>query len=95
MNVNNINGTSDNNCNCENWLDHWKNFSNQSLPTHCPEKNCIQKPEVGAHIQIDNPADRCWYIVPLCNNHNRQTGSSLEIIDSITLVSANTAETCG
>ena len=34
MRVNNINGTSDNSCNCGSWLDHWKNYSRQALPTY-------------------------------------------------------------
>ena len=95
MKVNNINGTSDNSCNCGSWLDHWKNFSRQSLPTYCPEKSCTKKPEVGAHVQKDISYDKNWYIIPLCSEHNRQTRESLEIGDSIALVSANTSQTCG
>lgn len=93
MRITNINGTSDNTCSCGSWLDHWKNFSHQSVPTHCPEKSCIKKPEVGAHVQKSGYSN--WYIVPLCVDHNRQTGSSMEISDSIALVSANVSETCG
>lgn len=93
MRVNNINGTSDNSCNCGSWLDHWKNYSRQSIPTDCPEKSCTKKPEVGAHVQKSGYGN--WYIVPLCADHNQQTGSSLEISDSIALVSANVSETCG
>jgi hypothetical protein len=33
--------------------------------------------------------------VPLCTEHNRQTGKSLELVDSATLVSANVSQTCG
>jgi hypothetical protein len=95
MKVNNINGTSQRTCKCGSWLDHWKNYSGQSLPTYCPEKSCIGKPEVGAHVQKDSSTDRSWYILPLCSKHNAETGKSLELVDSIKLASANVAATCG
>ena len=95
MKVTNINGTSDNTCSCGSWLDHWKNFSNQSLPNRCSANNCYEKPEVGAHVQKDSIYDKNWYIVPLCKECNAKTGSPLEISDSINLVSANVSETCG
>lgn len=94
MRVRNVNGTSDNKCNCGSWLDHWKKFSRQSLPSHCVEKSCTNPPEVGAHVQKDSSYDSGWYIIPLCQKHNAKT-ASLEIMDSTVLVSANVAETCG
>jgi hypothetical protein len=94
MKVNNINGTSENTCSCGSWLNHWNKFTRQTVPTYCPEKSCLKAPEVGAHVQKDSYADRKWYIVPLCKNHNQETGSALEISDSIALVSANVNETC-
>lgn len=95
MKVKNINGTSNSSCKCGSWLEHWKKFSDQSLSIHCSEKSCIKKPEVGAHVQKDNSADSNWYIVPFCDTHNKETGKSLEIVDSVKLVSANVNETCG
>jgi hypothetical protein len=95
MKVTNINGTSDKTCKCGSWLDHWKNFSDQALPSHCPVKSCIQRPQVGAHVQKDNPSDRSWYIIPLCTKHNGETGKSLVVSDYINLVSANVNSTCG
>jgi hypothetical protein len=95
MKVNNINGTSDSSCKCGSWLDHWMNFSGESLPSYCSEKACIRKPEVGAHVQKDSSTDRGWYIVPLCTEHNRQTGKSLDLVDSAKLVPANVSQTCG
>lgn len=95
MRVTNINGTSDNTCNCGSWLNHWKNFSRQSIPKYCPEESCVQKPGVGAHVQRDDSSDARWYIVPLCKTHNGETGKSLTISDSVTLVSANVSDTCG
>lgn len=94
MKVHNINGTSQNTCKCGSWLNHWRNYSGQSLPTYCPERTCTGKPEVGAHVQKDDSTDRSWYIVPLCSKHNAMTGESIELVDSIKLASANVAATC-
>jgi len=95
MKVRNINGTSQNTCKCGSWLQHWKNFSGQSLPSSCPVQNCFNTPNVGAHVQKDSSTDESWYIIPLCSTHNVQTGASLTVSDSIALVSANVSRTCG
>lgn len=95
MKIKNINGTSDNTCKCGSWLDHWKKFSSQSLPTYCPEEKCTQKPEVGAHVQKDSSTDSRWYIIPLCKTHNGKTGETLNVSDIVKFVSANVKETCG
>jgi hypothetical protein len=94
MKVNNINGTSGKTCKCGSWLNHWKNFSGQSLPSYCPEVKCMQKTEVGAHAQKDSSTDTNWYIIPLCKTHNAETGKSLYIMDRMKLVSANVSQTC-
>lgn len=95
MNVININGTSDNTCKCSSWLEHWKNFSGESLPDECPSNGCSEKPEVGAHVQKDSSTDDNWYIIPLCKDCNAKAGESLTVSDSIELASANVSETCG
>ena len=95
MKVKNINGTSTITCKCGSWLDHWKNFSGQLLSSFCSEVTCMQRAEVGAHVQKDSATDKSWYIVPLCKVHNAKTGDSIYIIDDIKLVSANVSETCG
>lgn len=94
MKVNNINGTSGNTCKCGSWLQHWKNYSSQALPTYCPESTCTNKPELGAHVQKDSSYDRAWYIIPLCTKHNAKA-ETLTVSDSIALVSANVSDTCG
>ncbi len=93
MKVINIKDTSDNICSCGSWLDHWKKFSNQSQ-TSCSVKGCYDKVEVGAHVQKDSYTDKSWYIIPLCQTHNKADGP-LDIDDSVVLVSANVDETCG
>ena len=93
MKVKNINGTSANVCKCGSWLEHWKRFGGGTVPSYCSASSCTQKPEVGAHVQKDTWTDSSWYIVPLCQGHNSQTGRSLEV--SATLVPANVSLTCG
>lgn len=92
--VNNVNGTSDKNCKCGSWLDHWKKYSRQTS-NYCSEVQCTKPPEVGAHVQKDSSTDTSWYIVPLCTSHNRETGRSLTLVDSVILVAANVSRTCG
>lgn len=96
MKVNNINGTSQNVCRCGSWLDHWKAFSGQSVPTYCPVEACTQKPTVGAHVQKDGSSDRRWYIVPLCTKCNGKKSESVTLSStSVKFVPANVSETCG
>jgi|SRR5690348_3409430 len=95
MRVTNINGTSLNKCSCGSWLDHWVKFSRQPLPSYCTQTICLQKPEVGAHVQKAGSTDQSWYIVPLCKAHNGKTGESIDILDSTVFVSANVQKTCG
>lgn len=93
--VKNINNTSDNKCFCSSWLDHWKKFSNQALPSFCSEVNCRKSPEVGAHVQKDVSSDNAWYIIPLCKDCNGRKGESIYVMNGTSFVSANVSETCG
>ncbi|HEY5038928.1 MAG TPA: hypothetical protein VIJ93_07660 [bacterium] len=94
MKIENINGAGDVVCKCNSWLDHWDKFSEQS-PTYCPVEECMNRIEVGAHVQKDSSADRAWYIVPLCQKHNAKKGESLRVNDNVKLVSADIKGTCG
>jgi hypothetical protein len=94
MKVNNINGTSQNPCRCGSWLDHWENFSGQPVPTYCPGFCCYRRDLLGVHVKKAESDDDNWYIVPLCAEHNRATGT-LTVTDGCRLVSANVRKTCG
>jgi hypothetical protein len=94
MKVRNINGTSDKTCKCGSWFDHWRYFSGQAI-TYCPVESCMDKVEVGAHVQKDSTTDKSWYIIPLCKKHNGKTGESLDIGNAWKPVSANVSITCG
>lgn len=91
MKITNSTGTGERSCSCVSWLDHWKTFSEQEVPTYCPATGCLNKKLVGAHVTIEG-RDGQW-IVPLCGDCNKKTGT-LEYSDSYTPVSANKSETC-
>ena len=93
--VRNINGTSDNKCECKGWLTHWK-LATGSVRTRCAVVGCGRPAEVGAHVQItDGRSGAHWWIVPFCKTHNhyRNVGE-MYIKRSVMLVSANRKETC-
>lgn len=90
MKVTNINGTSDNDCICGSWIQHWENFSGKS-PFFCSEKSCTETKLVGAHVQKMTSDD--WFIIPLCKKHNNSK-EDLEVVDSTVFVSANRSKTC-
>jgi hypothetical protein len=56
---------------------------------------CVEKNEVGAHVQKDGNADQASYILPVCKNHSSQIGQSITVNDYLPLVSTNVSETCG
>lgn len=91
--VKNINGTtaSTTTCKCGSWLQHWKNFTTQTV-IYCSASACTNTDLVGAHVQKANSTDEKWYIVPLCRAHN----NSAEVLDvgATALVPANRSETC-
>jgi len=92
MRVININGTSQNQCLCGSWLQHWRNFSGQTA-TVCRALNCSRTDLIGAHVQKNVSYDSGWYIVPFCNYHNHFSGS-VELVAGTQLVSANKSLTC-
>lgn len=94
MNVRNVNGIGGYSCKCGSWLDHWRNFSEQPVPKYCPELGCLEKPEIGAHVQKDSTIDAGWYIIPLCKDHYGLNGKTLKIDDSMALVPANICVIC-
>lgn len=95
MKIRNINGTNQKMCKCGSWLNHWVNYSGQSVPSYCPEKSCTEKELVGVHVQQENSDDNDWYIYPLCKKHSEATGQSLEVADTYKLVPANVSLNCG
>lgn len=85
-------GTSIRSCKCGSWQQHWLNYSNQPWPQNCSVDGCFSSPTLGAHIY--NPQVKGEKIIPMCNSCN-QLEYSFNLRGSISLVSANTSETCG
>lgn len=48
---------------------------------------------VGAHVRKDSTTDQSWYIIPLCDSHNKEA-DEMELFGTPTLVSANVSKTC-
>lgn len=93
MIVQNINGTSDNDCNCGGWLKHWQKFSGQVVGA-CSESSCLLPAEVGAHVQSGSLlGNNDWYILPMCQRHNMRA-AKMKIKEGIKPVSANKSKTC-
>ena len=94
MRVTNIRGAADHSCKCGSWLKHWENYGGGNAAL-CTQQFCIRWADVGAHVVKADDGDSSWYIIPLCNDHDRLVGQEIEIPDFATLVSANVMETCG
>ncbi len=95
----NLNGTSDKDCKCGSWLDHWKVFTKVSSTPTCHVAGCNSLAEVGAHVilpKLDNEALRKLnYIAPMCKSHNGQPDTEFRSKPDSIFVSANRALTCG
>lgn len=93
MKVININGTSGRKCNCGSWIEHWRNFSNQTA-TICRASGCSNQVIDGAHVKKYNSLDNKEYIVPFCKQHNQQKEGFIELVNGTVLVPANRNLTC-
>ena len=85
-------GTSDRNCSCGTWAQHWINYSGKPWPYECSVARCNNSPQLGAHVI--NPKVSGEKIVPMCDSCNKLSGT-FSLKGGITLVNANTSETCG
>lgn len=90
--VKNLKGTSDKDCNCESWFEHWEKSSG-SKAKQCSVISCSHEAEVGAHVIRCDSSDESHYIVPMCHGHNQIEDECLTVNKQ--LVSANVQETCG
>lgn len=58
------------------WLDYWEKATGMKA-NRCHRVDCTQllaKATDGAHVQLDNPNDNHWYIVPVWSTfHSRRT----------------------
>jgi len=70
--VKNIKGASKIACNCDSWLDHWKNCSGDAV-AWCSTQYCLNPPEVGGRVMRTGLKWNEWYIIPLCKTCNNKT----------------------
>lgn len=94
MIVKNQNGSIENKCQCESWLDHWKKYSGQRT-NDCVVRGCGGKPEVGGHVQECGTRTGIVSVIPLCLACNDKKGQEITIYDGVNLVPVNVADTCG
>ncbi len=96
--IKNANGTSDRECECGSWIEHWENFSKKPAST-CSVDGCNSKATVGAHITRPKANNEDYkthhYIVPMCSSHNGKHGQEFRSKENTTFVWANVVETCG
>jgi len=85
-------GTSARSCNCGTWKQHWINFAKKQWPATCSVQGCSNAPTLGAHVI--NKSVTGERIVPMCDSCNGLS-STFTLKGSISVPSANTAETCG
>ena len=96
--IKNAVGTSDRECECDSWLDHWEIFSGDIADT-CAVAGCDNEAEMGAHITRPNASHDGYrthlYIIPMCYSHNGKRGKELTSKGNIKFVWANVSNTCG
>lgn len=87
----NKHGTSERNCVCGSWKNHWINVSGNSWPKTCIVSDCSNAPSVGAHVI--NSKVKGEKIAPMCKSCNN-SDDSFSLKGGRTLVNANKSETC-
>jgi len=84
-------GTSERECKCGSWKQHWKKFSGENWPAVCTVYGCINSATMGAHI-INNDSSEEW-IVPTCDKCNH-ADNEFYVKNGTKFVSANKSKTC-
>lgn len=63
------------------WIEYWEKATGQKAG-FCHRVDCPNSPENatdGAHVQLDDPDDNRWWIVPLCHKCNCQFGEHFTV----------------
>lgn len=64
------------------WLEYWEKNTGEKV-LWCKRLDCLNAPFAyatdGAHVQLDDPNDNHWYIVPLCHMCNCQFGDHFQV----------------
>lgn len=64
------------------WIKYWEDATNLKAGS-CHRLDCLNGPFTtatdGAHVQLDDPNDDRWWIVPLCHKCNCQFGAHFTV----------------
>lgn len=60
------------------WIEYWE-YATGNKAGLCRVSTCLAYAEDGAHVQLDDPNDNRWYIVPMCHFHNCQFGEHFTV----------------
>lgn len=88
----NKNGTSDRECKCGSWKQHWINNSGEEWPQLCSVKGCNNLATLGAHII--NDSEKVEWIAPTCESCNNNRNEVFDLKGGIRLVTANRNKSC-
>jgi hypothetical protein len=88
----NKNGTSERDCKCGSWKQHWINNSGEEWPKICSVKGCSNTASLGAHVI--NASEKGEWIVPTCESCNSKRNVEFDLKGGMTIVPANISKTC-
>jgi hypothetical protein len=95
LKVKNINGIEIEACRCGTWLAHWLKFSKAKQAGLCKELTCKEFAVHGALVQKGHSREKGWYVVPLCDRHNKMTGMKIDLLGKPELVAADVHDKSG
>ena len=81
ISVKNLNGTADNPAPApySSWIEFWEKATGEEARI-CHRVGCYSTQNlVGAHVQLDDPNDDRWWIVPLCQSCNCKRGGHFTV----------------
>lgn len=62
-----------------NWIRYWEEATGLKAK-FCHKVGCLAPAEDGAHVQLSDPNNHKWYIIPLCHKCNCQFGAEFDVI---------------
>lgn len=84
-------GTSERECKCGSWKQHWINYSHKDWPKSCSVESCTSAPTLGAHVIHSKLVGE--RIVPMCDACNKLE-DKFAIKSGVSFPSANKSQTC-
>ncbi len=63
-------GTTERDCSCGSWMNHWVKMTGKAWPMTCSVEGCDEKATLGAHVYHANVEGE--RIVPMCAGCNKK-----------------------